>query len=270
MNHESSGRRAARWCWRSLLPPLVLLVLVLAAWDISAVAFSIEAYLVPRPLRVWETAREHAADLATAVGLTGAAALCGFAASCVAGTLCAFVLAQSRVVQRSVLPYAIFLQTVPIVAIAPLIITWFGTGFQSVVVVAGVISLFPIINNATAGLTQIDANQRELFELHNATRWQTLVKLRLPNAVPYLVTGAKVSCGLSVVGAIVGEIYAGYAAESHGLGYLIMMTSNQLKTDYLFACILTSTLLGVTIFGSVSLCGSLLLGRWHTAAPHQP
>jgi NitT/TauT family transport system permease protein len=192
--------------------------------------------------------------------------LAGLGLSLVVGTAVAFVFSQSRLVQRAVYPYAIFLQTVPIIAIAPLVITWFGAGFQSVVVVAFILSLFPIINNVTAGLTSIDSNLLELFEFHNATRWQVFQKLRLPNAVPYLVAGARIACGLSVVGTIVGEIYAGYS-ESFGLGYLIFATSSKLDTPYLFAVVFCSTLLGVAIFTSVSLIGATVLARWHTGSP---
>jgi NitT/TauT family transport system permease protein len=148
------------------------------------------------------------------------------------------------------------------VAIAPLIVAWFGYGFQSVVVVAFIISIFPVITNVTAGLTNIDANLLELFELAGASRWQVLVKLRLPSSVPHLVTGARISAGLSVVGAIVGEIFAGAGADRSGLGYLIQQTSGHLRTDELFAAVLTSAALGMVIFGSVSATGRLVMKWW--------
>lgn len=246
------------------LPPLVLLVVVLAAWDAATVLFDIKRYLLPRPAQVWEAAWQQKRDLLSAAALTGQAAVCGFAGSFLIGLLVACVFSQSRVVARSVYPYAIFLQTVPIVGIAPLIVVWFGYGFQSVVVVALVISLFPIITSGTTGLTTIDKNLMELFELASASRWQVLIKLRLPNAVPYLVTGAKTSAGLAVVGAIVGEIFAGSAMERQGLGTLIEQTRGHLKTDYLVAAILTSTLLGTAVFGSIHVLGAAVLKRWHS------
>ena len=179
------------------------------------------------------------------------------------------VFSQSRIIERGIYPYAIFLQTVPIVAIAPLVVTWFGNGFTSVVVVSFALSLFPIITNATAGLTTVDANLLELFEVHNASRRQVLFKLRLPNAVPNLVTGAKIACGLSVIGAIVGEMFAGYGAESYGLGYLITYTTGRLETAYAFAAVLCSTLLSIAIFAAVNLIGATILVRWHVAAPRR-
>jgi NitT/TauT family transport system permease protein len=129
--------------------------------------------------------------------------------------------------------------------------------------VSFIISLFPIITNMYAGLMAIDANLLELFELHNATRWQTLIKLRLPSAVPSLVTGAKVAAGLSVIGAIVGEFFAG-ATSLYGLGYLIPQALGQLKLDYGFAAVICSALLGLAVFASVSMAGSTILRRWQT------
>jgi NitT/TauT family transport system permease protein len=258
--------RTLRWLIGFVLPPLLLLLLVLLAWDAAVVWLKIAPYVLPRPWGVWAAASDHARELRSASGLTAAGALCGFAASLVAGTAVALVFSQSRVIQRSIYPYAIFLQTVPVIAIAPLVITWFGTGFLSVAIVAFIISLFPIITNATAGLTTIDQSLLELFAMHNASRAQVLLKLRLPNAVPYLVAGAKISCGLSVIGAIVGEMFAGYGTDSFGLGYLMVLTSGKLSTDYLFAAVVCSTLLGIAIFGAVSLIGSTILSRWHTTS----
>ncbi len=154
--------------------------------------------------------------------MTAAAALLGLAASLVVGMLVAVAFSQSAIVRRSVYPYAIFLQTVPSVALAPLVIVWFGLGFRSVVIVAFIISLFPIITNATTGLLDLDHNLLELFTMASASRSQVLLKLRLPNSIPYLIAGAKISCGLSVIGApIVGEFMAGIGDGSFGLGYLI-------------------------------------------------
>ena len=156
-----------------------------------------------------------------------------------------------------------FCQTVPSVALAPLVIIWFGPGFASVVVVAFIISLFPIITNATTGLLDLDRNLVELFAMSSASRRQVLTKLRLPNSIPYLIAGAKISCGLSVIGAIVGEFTAGYGESAYGLGYLIIATSGRLQLDYLFAATLAAMLLGVVFFGAISLVGDWILRRWH-------
>jgi NitT/TauT family transport system permease protein len=244
------------------LPPLVVFGAVVLLWHAVVVALRLPAYLVPSPLLVAESARANAGMLLRATGLTALGALGGLALSFVVGVLVAFAFSQSRLVQRCFYPYAIFLQTVPVVAIAPLIIIWFGQGYLSVVLVAFVISLFPIVTNGTAGLTDVDPNLLELFEIHNASRAQVLWKLRVPNSVPYLVNGVRISSGLSVIGAIVGEFFASYGRDRFGLGYLIQATSGLLDTATLFAAILASTALGLTIFGAVTLVGNVIVARW--------
>jgi NitT/TauT family transport system permease protein len=249
--------------WReSLLPPVGVFLVVAAVWQVAVMALRIPAYILPGPLQIALTAWESIVPLGTGTLWTAWAAFCGFATSLLVGVLVAFAFSQSELIRRGLYPYAIFLQTVPIVAIAPLIILWFGTGFVSIVAVSFMLSLFPIITNATSGLTSVDSALLDLFALHRATRVQKLLKLRLPNAVPYLVTGARISSGLSVIGAIVGEFFAGYGSAHHGLGYLIVMTSGQLKTSYLFACIGASTALGLVIFTSVGMVGDAILARW--------
>ena len=202
---------------------------------------------------------------ASATGVTALAATCGFVASLITGTCIACLFSQSRAIRVSCYPYAIFLQTVPIVAIAPLIITWFGSGLKSVTIVAFIISLFPIITNATTGMLSVDHDLLDLFRLHRATRLQTWIKLRFPNAVPHILTGARTSSGLAVIGAIVGEFFAGHGTDHYGLGYLILQTSSQLKTAALFTCVIASTLLGVSIFGTMNLLDTAIKRRWFDA-----
>ena len=247
---------------RVLLPPLLLFAIVLVLWHLAVVLFAIKPFLLPGPLRVAAAIKLHFGSLLGAAWLTAAAALTGFFLSLSAGFLIALLFSQSKIIERSLYPYAIFLQTVPIVAIAPLVILWIGHGFSGVVAVSFIISLFPIIANTTTGLTTVEPNLLDLFAMNNARRWQILFKLRVPHALPNLLTGAKVSSGLSVIGAIVGEFFAGYGTEDFGLGYLIILTNGQARTDYLFACILFCTLLGLSIFTVVGALSSFLLDRW--------
>jgi len=246
-----------------VVPPIVLFLLLVGAWQATTYVQNIPRYLLPGPADVFATAVDNWRKLAGATGVTAAGAVCGFTASVLWGTLVAVVFSQSAMIRRSFFPYAIFLQTVPIVAIAPLIVLWSGTGFRSVVIVAFIVSLFPVVTNATAGLTAIDPDLLDLFRLHGASRWQTLVKLRLPSSVPSIVTGAKTSSGLAVIGTIVGEFFVGYdGSERFGLGYLIQQSSDQLKTDLLFCAVLLSTLLGLLVFLAVGAAGATILRRW--------
>ncbi|MGE3315996.1 MAG: ABC transporter permease, partial [Planctomycetaceae bacterium] len=232
-------------------------------WELLVVVFKVPLYVLPRPTAIFSAALEMRQSLWSATRLTAGAAAAGFAASVVVGTIAGILFSQSKIIRSSLFPYAIFLQTVPMVAIAPLIVIWFGYGFQSVVFVSFIISLFPMITNATAGLTEIDPDRIELFRLCRATRWQILTKLRLPNAVPYLVAGAKTSAGLAVIGAIVGEFFAGYGVQQFGLGYLVRQTNDQMKTAELFAAVFACAFLGIVVFAAISVASATILGRWY-------
>lgn len=247
----------------TVLPPLALFAIVAAVWQWFVVTYHVKPYLLPSPLAVGAALIRDAPLLGSAVLYTGTAALLGFGASLIMGTLVAFAFSQSRILRSSGYPYFIFLQTVPIVAIAPLIVRWCGNGFHSVVLVATILSLFPILSNATQGLLQIDSNLLDLFRLNNASRWQMLTKLRFPSAVPAICAGARTASGLAVVGAIVGEFFVGYGSKRFGLGYLINSTNDQLQIDRLFAAVLTSTLFGIAIFSLVNLASATILHRWY-------
>jgi NitT/TauT family transport system permease protein len=256
-------RLARRSLLTAVLPPIVLFLVVLVTWQVVVQRWKIPPYLLPSPTDVGRAACENFAKVASATGITAAGAACGFAVSLIVGVLIAVAFSQSSIVRRSFFPYAIFFQTVPIVAIAPLIVLWSGTGFRSVVLVAFIVSVFPIITNATAGLTSIDPDLLDLFRLHGASRRQTLVKLRLPSAVPSTVTGAKSSSGLAVIGTIVGEFFVGYDPSEHfGLGYLIQEATTQLKVDLVLCAVVLATLLGLIVFGSANLVGALVLKRY--------
>jgi NitT/TauT family transport system permease protein len=247
----------------AVLPPIAFFFAFLAAWQASVWLWNIRPFVLATPRAVGRAAVENFTELASATGLTAAGAAAGFGVSLVVGVLVALVFSQSAIIRRSLFPYAIFFQTVPIVAIAPLIVLWSGTGFRSVVLVAFIVSVFPIITNATAGLTSIDPDLLDLFRLHAASRWQTLVKLRLPAAVPSTVTGAKTSSGLAVIGTIVGEVFVGYDSSEHiGLGFLIHQSNNQFRIDLVLCAVVLATVLGLILFGAVSLIGALVLRRY--------
>lgn len=253
-----------RWksrAWSVALPALVFIVF-LTVWDQAVRQFEIPKYQLQGPRDVVAAAIRNRATLAQATWLTARVALAGYGLSLVFGTLAALVFAQSRLVRTSLFPYAIFLQTVPIVAIAPLMINFFGYGFQTVVLIAFVISLFPMLTAGTLGFLAVDPQLAELFRLYRAGWLQTTLKLRLPTAVPYLLTGAKTSGGLAVVGTIVGELFAGYGSDQFGLAYLIIRANERLKFDDLFAAVIASTLLGVAIFSTISLLEMTLFRRW--------
>jgi len=227
----------------------------------------IPPYLLPSPAQVARAAVARFPSLVTSLGITAAAAAAGLCASIFIGVLTALVFAQSRWVRRMFYPYTILLQTVPIVAIAPLILMWVGPGIFSVALVAFIICLSPIIANTTQGLISVERNLVDLFLMNNATRGQILLRLRLPHAMPALFTGIRISSGIAVIGAITGELFAGSARVGvGGIGYAIQYASAQLETDYLFALVAAATVLGFFFFFAVMFFEWYFLHKWHESA----
>jgi NitT/TauT family transport system permease protein len=247
--------------------PLAVFVALLALWQGACSLFRIPGYILPAPPAVWAAVLERHASLLGAFRITALEAGGGFLLSAVGGVAVALFFAQSATVRRSFYPYTILLQTVPIVAVAPLILMWFGSGLRSVMLVAFIICLFPIIANTTQGLITVDKNLLNLFKMANASRAQILFKLRFPHAVPHLFVGLRISAGISVIGAITGELFASSSAVGEGgLGYSITYANSQLQTDYLFALVLTASALGFAFFFTVLFFEWLCLHRWHEAA----
>jgi NitT/TauT family transport system permease protein len=253
----------ARRVLRIVLPPLVPLVIALALAEMAVRASWLPAYLVPAPSRVLRTlfATGHdRADLWGALGQTTLAAAAGFAISAVAGLVVAVALASAGWVQRAFYPYAVFFQTVPIIAIAPLLVIWIGYGTPTVVASAVIVSVFPVIANTLSGLLSTDPALRDLFRLYGATPTAALVKLRLPYALPNILTGLRVAAGLAVIGAIVGEFITG-----GGLGGVIDVSRTQQRVDKIFAGLLLSALLGIALFALINLLSRVLLRHWHAS-----
>lgn len=251
---------------RVALPPFVALLIFGALWEGAVRALGVATWLLPPPSMIAAAAAHDLPALLAGAATTGHAALLGFGLSAIFGVLAAIVLASSRVLERALHPYTIFLQTVPIVAIAPLLVLWFGPGLRAVTVSAFIVSVFPVIANTLAGLRSVEPALRDLFRLYGARRLATLVKLELPSALPNIVTGLKVAAGLAVIGAIVGEFVAGFSEGAAGLGILVLAAYRQLRTDLLFAAVTFAAGLGLLLFGAVSLAGHLLLSRWHASA----
>lgn len=251
---------------RALLPPLAALVVMLAAWEALARGLAVPLYLLPPPSAVARAAARELPALLSAAWVTARAALYGFGLSVAVGTSLAIVLSASRPLERAFYPYTVFLQTVPIVAIAPLLVLWFGPGMRAVAVSAFIVSVFPVIANTLGGIRSVEPALRDLFRLYGASRVATLLKLELPSAIPSAMTGWRVAAGLAVIGAIVGEFVAGFSESNAGLGILILSSYRQLRTDLLFAAVLFASALGLSLFAAVNLTSYLLLRRWHASA----
>src|ERR1700676_3184578 len=246
---------------------LAVFALLLALWQLVLWIFHVPPYMLPSPRAVALAAGARFPSLLNALSITAAEAGGGLVASIFVGVIVALLFAQSRWVRRMLYPYTLLLQTVPIVAVAPLILMWVGAGVAAVTLIAFIISLAPIIANTTQGLVSVEENLVHLFLMHNATSSQLLFKLRLPHAVPSLFVGIRIASGISVIGAITGELYAGSSSVGGGgLGYSILYASSQLQTDYLFALVLAATVLSFSFFFLVMFLEWYFLHRWHESA----
>ena len=247
--------------------PVGVFVAVLVLWYCGTKIFEVPAYILPDPIRVISVGWEKRDNLLSAVRISAVEAGGGFILSVMGGVIIAFILAQSALIRRCMFPYTILLQTVPIVAIAPLILMWFGSGIKSVLLIVFIICLFPIIANTTQGLISVDQNLLNLFRMSNASRSQVLFKLRFPHAIPNFFVGLRISGGLSVIGAFTGEMFASSNAVGEGgLGYSIIYANSQLQTDYLFALVIACAVLGSCFFFTVVFFEWLFLHNWHASA----
>jgi len=250
-----------------LASAVVIFVALLLLWVAVVKIFNIPSFMLPTPDLVVHAANERFASLMTSLWITSAAAAGGLAAAIVVGVLISLIFAQSRWIRRMFYPYTILLQTVPIVAIAPLILMWVGAGLFSVGLIAFIICLAPIIANTTQGLISVDRNLVDLFVMNNASQMQILLKLRLPHAVPSLFTGIRISSGIAVIGAITGELFASSERVGvGGIGYAIQYANSQSQTDYLFALVAAATALGFTFFFSMMFFEWYFLHKWHESA----
>ena len=250
---------------KNIIPPILVLVLFLIVWSLGARVYDMD-FLLPGP---WTVAKAFVTDIDMVVigaWITFQEALYGYLLAIGIGIISAAIMSQSKILERSFYPYAILLQTVPVVAVAPLIVLWFGFEMKSVIIISLIISLFPIINNTLLGLKSTSTNLVELFQMHNKSRLVNFFKLRLPAAIPNIVAGLRISAGLSIIGAIVGEFIIGSGSEDGGLGVQIIYAQAELETPLVMALILTATLLGFAFFMTVTMIGHQFMKHWHESA----
>ncbi|NQX89255.1 MAG: ABC transporter permease [Halioglobus sp.] len=243
------------WAWLSdKLPAWVFLMLLLSLWQWVVAEKWVASYLLPSPLQIFHTTVELWPQIWAATLATARSILWGLGVSVLIGVTMALVFFAIPLVRRAVLPFCIFFQTVPIIAIAPLLVIWFGFGDPTVRASAFIVSLFPILANTLTGLQETDPQLKELFRLYKPTAWQLIVKLQIPSALPYILTGIRISAGLAVIGAIVGEFIAG-----GGLGAMIDAARTQQRVDLVFSGVLMSSALALSLVFTIELCSRVLL-----------
>jgi ABC-type nitrate/sulfonate/bicarbonate transport system permease component len=225
------------------VPPLLILAVVLGGWEIAVDLLDVPPWLLPAPTRI-ALRFASTGTLWYHTGLTVFEALSGFLISALIGVALSAGIVHSEFLERGVFPYIIVSNSVPIIAIIPLLTIWFGFGFAPKIAIAAIISFFPIVTNTTRGLKATDPRILDFMHSINATRRGVFVKAQLPSALPFIFAGFKIAASLSLVGAVVGEFYG----SDRGLGFLVITSATQLRTDLLFVSITVLAVLGVTLF----------------------
>jgi NitT/TauT family transport system permease protein len=234
---------------------------VLAGWQIAVWATGTPTYVVPGP---WDIVTAYAAscgELNAALLSTLTVTVAALVAAAALGVVLAVAMAASALFRAAIQPWAVALQVTPLVAIAPLIILWVNQAFAALVICATIISFFPILANTAAGLAQTPPALLDLFELNGASRWQTLLLLRLPSAVPNFLTGLRISGTLALVGAVVAEFVAGSGGFASGLAYRILEAGYRLEIPKMFAAMVLLALSGVAIYAALGGVEYLVLRR---------
>lgn len=250
-------------------PPLVVLALIVLVW-LGLTYFVLnpdQRFLLPPPQDVVSVGLLNwmsLSEILDALRSTTIVAFLGLSISIVIGTIIAVAMSQANWVERSIYPYAVILQTIPILAMVPLIGFWFGFNLPSRVIVCVLISLFPIITNTLFGLKSVDQGWEDLFALHHANRLTRLFKLQFPAALPAMFTGFRISAGLSVVGAIVGDFF--FRQGEPGIGRLLDLYRQNLQAEQLLTAVFFSSLLGLAVFWFFSFVGHRLVRSWHDSA----
>ncbi len=247
--------------------PALFGLLFLAAWEVLIAVFAVPSYVLPGPVEIGAALVDGFGSLMGSLWVTLRVTLVAFVSALVLGTGFAMLFTESRLAARALYPYAVALQVTPIVAIAPLILIWVGfdKAERAVAILATIAAFFPVLANMTAGLGSADRNLVDLFRLYGANRWQILRGVRLPSALPYLLSAMKISAGLALIGTVVAEFVAG-SGTSAGLAWRILEAGNRLEIARMFAALALLSALGITLFFVLSALEHVLLRNWHDSA----
>jgi NitT/TauT family transport system permease protein len=238
--------------------PLLGVLVFFAIWEVGVVVLKVPAYLLPAPSAVFDTFGREFPRLAFHGWVTTYEMLLGYVLAVAVALPLAVGITSSQRFDNFMMPQMLFFQVVPKVAIAPLFLVWFGVGALPKVLVAFLISFFPIVIDTAVGLRSMSAEMRDLARSMGATRMQVFARFRLPTSLPYLFSGLKVAATLAVAGAVVGE----FVGADKGLGYLLLVTNSNMETALMFATILALTIIGLAFFYAVELLEALLI-PWH-------
>ena len=243
---------------RNYQTPFVILMFFLV-WQLSVVIFNVREFILPSPLSALEHILLPQPDAnynwLVHISATIYAVLASFVATSILGIAIAITMAWSKLINDMMLPLFIFINSLPIIAIAPIILLWFGYGILTNVLIAFLVSFFPVVINTAAGLNEVEEDMLDLVGYLHASKWQVFTKIQFPNSLPYIFTGLKICSTMCVVGAIVGE----FIASDRGLGYIIINSQFTMDTPPIFASLILVSLIGFVLFGLVSVFEKILM-----------
>jgi NitT/TauT family transport system permease protein len=250
----------AEWL-RAIVPPVVAAALLLTVWELWVTLRDVPEYLVPAPTAVAAAFGDDPGRLLEAGWTTLSHALGGLALGAGIAFVLGVAMAHSRTLERAIYPLAILVKVTPIVAVAPLIVIWFGFGAWPKYIVAGLITFFPMLVNATTGLRSVDPAAHDFLRALHASRWQVFWKLRLPASLPYVLAALRISVPLALIGAVVAE----WISADSGMGQVVVVAHGDFDTPTLFAAILVLAAIGMFLTGVVLYLERRLL-FWHESA----
>lgn len=237
-----------------VVPAVLMFVGVLVVWQVAVSVFGIREYLLPSPISVMYAMFDGSINWAGHIWATGLAIFGAFILATVSGVLLGTAIAWSQTVARALMPFLVFVNTLPKVAVAPLFLLWLGYGIFPNMLIGALIGFFPVVINTAVGLRQIDNDMLDLGRVFNAPKWKVFAKIRIPNAYPYILSALKVTATSAVVGAIVGE----FVASQHGLGYVIITSQSSMNTPLAFGALVWISIIGLALYGAVAGLSSVL------------
>ena len=246
---------ALRRVLASHAPSMLVFVALLAVWQLAVSGLRIREYLLPSPLAVARALSFSEIPWLSHLWITTLEIVGAFLLAGGAGVALGTAVAWSPVLARALVPFLVFVNTLPKVAVAPLFLLWLGYGIVPNMLIGALIGFFPVVINTAVGLTQVDADMLDLGRVFNAPKWKVFAKIRLPNAAPYILSALKITATAAVVGAIVGE----FVASQKGLGYVIITTQGSMNTPVAFAALVWISVVGLAVYGAVVLAARLIV-----------
>lgn len=250
----------------SVVIPVFMVIVAIAAWQAHIMINQVPRYIMPAPLDVVNALFTDWGTLSPSLLVTLRITFMALGLALVGGVGLAIILVQSRWIELALFPFAVILQVTPMIAIAPLLIIYMPDTQSALLTCAFVVAFFPILSNMVAGLKSVDHNLLNLFELYGASRWQTLIHLKLPSSMPYFAAGLRIGGGLSLIAAVVAEFAAGSAGKGSGLAFRLLESGYRLNYPRLYAALVLLMVTGVAIFALTSLISWAMLHRWHESA----